>query len=91
MAKFKIAVQVEKPATVIYVGPNMGGAVPVSQFTVFKNGLPVYVADKMKADQDFKKLFVPVADLSAARIELKNPVSVKARAFNAVLKKRGIK
>lgn len=87
MAKSKRA----KPATVIYVGPNMGGNVPMSQFTVFKNGLPVYVADKVKTDPDFKRLFVPVADLNAARLELKNPISVKARAFNAILKNRGAK
>ncbi len=90
MAKSKKAPQA-KPETVIYVGPNMGGSVPMSQFTVFKNGLPVYVAEKAEVDPDFKRLFVPVADLNAARLELKNPASIKARAFNAVLKNRGNK
>ncbi len=92
MAKFKNKPPAKVvPGPAIYVGPNMGGNVPMSQFTVFKNGFPPYVAEKMKAEPDFKRLFVPVADLNAARIELKKPASVRARAFNAVLKNRGVK
>lgn len=90
MAKSKKPNQA-KPETVIYVGPNMGGDTPISQFTVFRNGLPLHISERIKTDKDFKNLFTPVGNLNAARLELKDPVSVKARAFNAVFKNRGVK
>lgn len=77
------------PARQIYVGPNLGTNIPISQFTVFKGGLPPHIEERAKGDPDFKKLFVPVADLDRARAELRNPASVLARAFVAVVKKQG--
>lgn len=87
MAKSKKPNQA-KPETVIYVGPNMGGDTPIAQFTAFRNGLPVNIAARVDKDPDFKRLFTPVANLNAARLELKDPASVKARAFKNVMKKK---
>lgn len=75
-------------APVVYVGPNMGGDLPMLQFTVYRNGLPRLVKDRFDSDPDFARLFCPSEDLNKARAELKTPGSVKARAFNAVFKKR---
>jgi hypothetical protein len=90
MAKFKKAKKAQ-PETAIYVGPNLGGETPVSQFTVFKNGFPPHIAERMGADPNFKALFVPIDGLNAARADLKKPASHKARAFTAIVKKRGNK
>ncbi len=86
MAKSSKTPAKETPDTVIYVGPNLSGDILISQFTVFKNGLPPYLAERTGADPVFKSLFVPLPGLTVARADLKNPGSRMARAFNTVRK-----
>jgi len=85
------AAAVEKKETLVYVGPNMSGDLLMTQFSTFRNGLPPHIEEKVKLDPDFKKLFVPVAELAPARNILKNPGSAIARAFNAVVKSATLK
>jgi len=68
----------------VYVGPNMGGDLPMQQFTVFRGGLPVPVKARVDQDQDFADLFVPVAELSAARAALERAGTELKRAFGTV-------
>ena len=77
------------PDPAVYIGPNMGGELPMTQFNVYRGGLPGPVQERVTSDPEFAKLFVSVDGLSAARQELKNPASVKAKAFRAVVKGKG--
>ena len=69
----------------VYVGPNLGGDLLITQFSTFKNKLPLHIEQKAAADQDFKRLFVPVAELASARKRIGQPGSALARAFKSVL------
>ncbi len=83
------AVAAGKKETLVYVGPNMGGDLLMTQFSTFRNGLPLHIEEKGKKDPDFKKLFVPVADLATARTRLKESGTAIARAFASVAKSIG--
>ena len=72
----------------IYVGPNMGGALPLTQFATYINGLPKPVQERVDSDPDFSRLFCAPEELAAVRAELGTPGSVRSRAFVGVLKKR---
>lgn len=77
----------KKTEAVVYVGPNLAGSLPLRQFTVFRGGMPPHVSAAMKDDDDLRQLFVPVAELSAARDQLKNNGSRLARAHGETLRK----
>ncbi|MCG8637480.1 MAG: hypothetical protein MI863_26875 [Desulfobacterales bacterium] len=77
------------PDPAVYIGPNMGGELPMTQFNVYRKGLPAPVKDRFESDPAFAKLFVPVADLAGARLKLKDPASDAAKAFRAVVKGQG--
>lgn len=89
-AKKKVVkpVQKKKIEPVVYIGPNMGGELPITQFSVHKNGVSAMVKARMEKDANFAKLFVSPADLTIARQQLKSPASVIFKAFNAVVKTR---
>lgn len=82
----KLAASSPKP--VVYIGPNMGGDLPMTQFTVYRGGLPGPIKGRVDADKDFSRLFVSVTDLPAARAELKNKKSVRGLAYAAVMTAR---
>ncbi len=69
----------------VYVGPNLVGKLHLNTFTIFREGkLPEPLASAAREDQELSRLFVPVADLSAARGQLAEPGSSLARAARAV-------
>jgi len=74
-----------KTKPTVYIGPNLPGG-QLAGFTVYKNGLPAYVRELQEQTPELKKLFVPVADLAAARKRLTRP-GPEAQAFQAVRKK----
>jgi hypothetical protein len=76
-----------KGVSLVYIGPNMGRDLLMTQFSTFKNGLPFPVKERFDADKEFKALFVPVADLGSARAKLGDPGSRLARAFRAVVQR----
>ena len=78
----------KQTASMVYVGPNMGGALPMTQYTVYRNGLPKLVQSRYDSDPDFKRLFCPVEELDDARAELRKTTSVRSRAYGAVLKSK---
>ena len=73
----------------VYVGPNMGGDLPMTRFTVFRNGLPKPVKNRFEKDPVFASVFVPVDRLAAAKQELKDPASAVYKSVAAVAKARG--
>jgi hypothetical protein len=76
-----------KGISLVYIGPNMGRDLLMTQFSTFKNGLPLPVKERFDSDKEFKTLFVPVADLGSARAKLNDPGSRLARAFRAVVQR----
>ncbi len=71
----------------VYVGPNQAGALSLRQFTVYRGGLPENLRAAIKEDPNLGQLFVPVADLVAARAELRNNGSRLARAHSEAQRK----
>jgi hypothetical protein len=69
----------------IYVGPNMGGELPMTRFRIYSGGLPKFVQARCDEDEAFAKLFVPVADLAVARLQIENKTSVLGKAYQAVI------
>jgi hypothetical protein len=76
-----------KGVPLVYIGPNMGRDLLITQFSTFKNGLPLPVKERFDSDKEFKVLFVPVADLGSARAKLADPGSRLGRAFRAVVQR----
>lgn len=58
-----------KQEIVMYIGPDIPGA---KQNTVFNNGLPDALKEKVKEHPVFRSLVVPVEKLAQARVELEN-------------------
>ena len=74
-------------ASVVYVGPNMAGEIMLRHGQTFLGGVPDHLAEAGKADPMFAALFVPVADLAAARQKINKPGSFLHRAHNETLRK----
>jgi len=70
--------------SLVYVGPNMGGELPMQQFTVFRGGLTDAVKTRCEQDLEFAALFVPVSGLSQARQALERTGSELHRAYGSV-------
>lgn len=78
----------ENTVALVYVGPNLGRPLYIKQFQTWRGGLPGHVAEACAAQPELKRLFVPVAELAAARNELGRPTSALAKASAAVLRAR---
>lgn len=77
---------VRKKADLMYLGPNIVGVVRHS--TVFKNGnLPEKVNKYIKEFPIMEKLFVPIADMPKAVIELNKSQSVLRTVYTQVAEK----
>lgn len=72
---------IKPPGSRIYVGPNFGGPVLMTQFTVYRGELPRPVQKLIDKDPVFGTLFIPVDDLPKARAALKRPESGLSTAF----------
>lgn len=85
----------KKEQSLIYVGPNMGGDLPLTKFSVFKNRLPGHIEVEVKKDSNLARLFVPIEALVKTRAKLKDEHSLVSKASKAVYKqfviKRGVK
>lgn len=57
----------KKTETVVYIGPDIPGA---KQYTVFNNGLPDALKEKIKRHPVFHSLVIPVEKLPQASVEL---------------------
>ena len=68
----------------IYVGPNMGGALLLTRYSVFRNGFPEHLRQAMAADRELARLFVPVEELGEARKRLRDNASPLSHAFRSV-------
>lgn len=56
-----------KQGSVMYIGPDIPGA---KQNTVFHNGLPDVLKEKVKEHPVFRSMIIPVEKLAQARMEL---------------------
>ncbi len=74
-------------ASLVYCGPNMAGKITLRQFTVFSGGLPPRLKEVVESDRDMKALFLPVADLAGARLQLNKKGSPLNRAHSETLRK----
>jgi len=77
----------ENGVPLVYVGPNLGRDLLMTQFSTFKNGLPFPVKERFDLDQEFASLFVKVTDLGISRVKLSDPGSSLARAFRSVVQR----
>lgn len=75
---------------VVYIGPTIRGVVQTS--TVFNNGLPAVVKEKVKKMPLLGEMLIPVADLGKARKEMAVKGSAVRSCYDKVaelLKKEG--
>ena len=63
-----MAIKNQKPASakLIYIGPNLSRG-RLLQYQVFIGGLPTHLEEEFEAMPALKRLFVPVAELNAAK------------------------
>ena len=82
MAAKKITTTDKKePAQVAYVGPEVRQPVHITQYQVFRNGLPKEVEAFFKERTELKRFLVPVDGLASAMSDLNNPESLLARKY----------
>ncbi len=78
-----------KQEIVMYIGPDIPGA---KQNTVFNNGLPDALKEKIKEHPVFRSLIVPVGKLAQARVELEkkgSALSVLYQKAQEISRKEG--
>lgn len=62
----------------IYVGPQLKW---LQRFSVFKNGYPTQFKEHLEKSPAFKKMFVPVAELSNVQIRLNDSSTVESMFY----------
>lgn len=75
------------PETKMYVGPTFPG---VSRASVYVNGLPEPLKEKMEKHPVFGELVVDIGDIVEKRKELEDPASATSKCYKAaeaILKK----
>lgn len=81
----------DKPESVeqlIYIGPNLPGG-RLSQYTVFRGGLPVYLNDLLEQQPSIKDLIVPVAETSSTQVKTLMSGSPEYIAYQNLMTLRG--
>lgn len=70
MAKrIRQAAEQQKPATLVYVGPTIS-KLGISQFSLYRDGIPLHLNAAVKECSYLSELFVPVESLNAARRDI---------------------
>lgn len=81
-----MAVEKKKKSTEepqIYVGPNVGQG-RLAAYTVFREGIPSYLADLQDKHPELNDLIVPVSSLSAVRVKVSKPGTQEYQAYQAL-------
>lgn len=73
-----------KEGSIVYVGPDIPGA---KQYTVFNNGLPDVLKEKIKKYPFFNSLVIPVEKLAKASAELAREGSALSILYQKASKK----
>ncbi|KJD45984.1 hypothetical protein [Paenibacillus terrae] len=68
----------------IYIGPNLPGG-RLAKYFISLGGFPAYLSDISDKVPAITELFVPVADLSAARVAMDQPGTTQNIAYAAVV------
>jgi len=68
----------------IYIGPNLPGG-RLSQFTVFRGGLPVYLTDLLEQQPSIKDLIVPVAETAAMQAKALQTGTLESIAYQNLM------
>jgi hypothetical protein len=74
-----------RPGPQVYIGPSLPDG-SLTQYTVFKHGLPPHVEQIKLSTPEAQHLIVPVAELSAARQRLQRH-GKEARAYQEMVRK----
>ncbi len=69
----------------IYVGPNVTGG-RLMQYTVFRGGVPDYLADLLDKQPAIRQLIVPVHDLAAVQTRIGTPGMLEHALFQQIKK-----
>ncbi|OBZ08254.1 hypothetical protein A7975_27375 [Bacillus sp. FJAT-26390] len=72
----------------IYIGPNLPGG-RLSQYTVFRGGLPVYLSDLLEQQPSIKELIVPVAETAATQAKTNMSGTPEYIAYQNLMTLRG--
>lgn len=68
---------------IIYIGPNLERG-RLRQYTIFRNGVPQYLAPLIESRPEISHLLVPAADLAAAIQRAGKAGTIEYRAFSAL-------
>lgn len=79
----KQAAMVAKPEQIIYIGPNLPGG-RLSQYKVFRGGIPPYLADLIAEKPEISDLIIPVAELTTAQALAKQVGTPENTAYKAL-------
>lgn len=80
----KPAIKETRQGSMVYVGPDIPGA---KQYTVFNNGLPDALKEKIKEHPFFDSLVIPVEKLAKASAELVREGSALSILYQKASKK----
>ena len=67
----------EQQEALIYVGPSLPGGL-LTKYTIFSNGIPDHLKLHFEKCPAFKRLFVPVSQLSAVESRLNDATSAES-------------
>lgn len=79
-----------EPAPLIYCGPNLPKGI-LSQFTVYRGGLPKHLEPHFGKCPALKRLFVPVEDLNKTLQAIQKPGTAESVWYKQVLEYGGAK
>ncbi|MHB0864756.1 hypothetical protein ACYCS5_26805 [Paenibacillus sp. SEL3] len=77
-------VQTTEREQLIYIGPNLPGG-RLAKYFISLGGFPAYLSDISDKVPAITELFVPVADLSAAKVAMDQPGTTHNIAYAAVV------
>ncbi|QWU15679.1 hypothetical protein SAMN04487895_12724 [Paenibacillus sophorae] len=80
------AVEPAKEPTRIYLGPNLPGG-RLMQSTVFRGGIPAYLADTLAAQPEINDLIVPVDEMSGVQARIVQKGTAEHAAYQTLLGK----
>ncbi|OAZ43335.1 hypothetical protein [Paenibacillus polymyxa] len=79
-----VPVQATEREQLIYIGPNLPGG-RLAKYFISLGGFPAYLSDISDKVPAITELFVPVTDLSAAKVAMDQPGTTHNIAYAAVV------
>ncbi|OQP00855.1 hypothetical protein B1689_07490 [Geobacillus sp. 44C] len=76
--------ELEPQEAMIYVGPSLPGGM-LTKYTIFSNGVPDHLKLHFEKCPAFKRLFVPVSQLSAVESRLNDATSAESVFYQQIV------